>query len=389
MSESNEGSVILGIVAILTAPYWLPAAVAIGATVGVGYLAVKGTSAAIKAHQKTEANKKLREEEQRERQTEYQRRQAEQERKHQEYLQRQAKREAKHKAYLERKEAEREANRMAYFARLTNNVLRFREQYVTLLDNLKNQGLDAYIPDEFEHTCQQILQLDNRLANNEIESARDLSLEIGRSIHGLATLALRAKKQVKQVEVTEQQRKKELAESQVAFIEQMKQNIAADKDDNPQAVQSAIQSLEALKLQAHSLSAEELQEKLIAENDRVDGEIADETVRREIVKSIYKTLKQVGFMVTSPVVTGENVLIKAQKPAGQQAEFAVKLDGHFTFKFDNYEGQKCKTDIDEVTKQLEEIYGITLSNKKVLWENPDRIKKGSKGLPQGGKEKTV
>jgi hypothetical protein len=386
MSESHEGSAILGIAAVLTAPYWLPAALTVGTTVGVGYLAVKGTSAAIKAHKKANANRKLREEEQREHQAEYQRRQAKQERKHQEYLQRQAKREAKHQVYLERKEAKREANRMAYFTRLTNNVLRFREQYVTLLDDLKNQGSDAYIPNEFELTCQQILQLDNLLANNEIESARDLSLEIGRSIHGLATLAFRAKKQI---EVTDQQRKKELAESQIAFIEQMKQNIAADKDDNPQAVQSAIQSLETLKSQAHSLSIEELNEKLIAENDRVDGEIVDETVRREIVKSIYKTLKQVGFIVTPPVVSDEDVLIKAQKTAGQQAEFAIKLDGHFTFKFDNYEGQKCKADIVEVTKQLEEIYGVKLSDKKVLWENPDRIKKGSKELPQDGKERTV
>ncbi|MDR2117554.1 MAG: hypothetical protein LBP87_14350 [Planctomycetaceae bacterium] len=385
MSESNEGSAILAVGAILTAPYWLPVALAVGATVGAGYLAVKGTSMAIEAHQKAEANRKLCEESQ-QRQAEYQRRQAEQERKHQEYLQRQAKREAKHHAYLERKEAEREANRMAYFARITNNVLRFREQYVGLLDDLKKQGLDAYIPNEFEYTCQQILQIDNQLANNEIESARDLSFEVGRSIHGLATLALHAKKQVK---VTEQQRKKELVESQSAFIEQMKQNIATDKDDNPQAVQSAIQSLETLKLQAYLLSAKELQEKIIAENDRVDGEIADETVRRAVVKSIYKTLKQVGFVVSTPIVTDEDVLIKAQKPAGQQAEFAIKHDGQFKFKFDNYEGQRCKKDIDEVTKQLEEIYGVTLSDKKVLWKNPERIKKGSKELPQGREERTA
>lgn len=67
----------------------------------------------------------------------------------------------------------------------------------------------------------------------------------------------------------------------------------------------------------------------------------------------------------------------------------MKLDGRLTFKFDNYEGQKCKKDIDEVTTLLDECYGVKLSKGKVLWSNPDRIQRGSKENPIGDETRTM
>ena len=131
------------------------------------------------------------------------------------------------------------------------------------------------------------------------------------------------------------------------------------------------------------MSDADLQEHLVSETDKVDGEIADETVRREVIKAIYQSLRKTGFIVDAPQLNGDVVLLRAQKPAGQQAEFKVKLDGGLTFKFDNYEGQKCKKDINEVTALLEECYGVKLSNNKVIWSNPDRIQKGSRDNPAG------
>ena len=139
-----------------------------------------------------------------------------------------------------------------------------------------------------------------------------------------------------------------------------------------------------MKDNIESMSESELQEKLTDESDKVDGEIADETIRREVIMSVYQSLKKTGFIVNNPVIDGEVVVLRAQKPAGQQAEFTVKLDGELTFKFDQYEGQKCRKDIDDVTKLLDECYGVRLSNEKVLWSNPDRIQKGSKENPSGG-----
>ncbi len=314
------------------------------------------------------------------------------------YLERQRQ---QHLAYLERqreieqqRHAQREENRRAYYERLTNNVLRFRAQYENTLNDVKNQGLYPYIQSEYDEIARKVQQLDVLLNNESIEAARDLSLEIGQSIHGLIPLARKAKRQAEQKERQERLEEARRLEEEIRrkarqdFIDQMKRNLEQDKDSNPKAVEESVKNLERLKNNIGSMSESELQDKLTEESDKVDGEIADETVRRQVIKSIYLSLKKAGFIVSNPQLTGDVVLIRAQKPAGQQAEFTVKLDGGLTFKFDNYEGQKCRKDIDEVTRLLDECYGVKLSDAKVLWSNPDRIQKGSKENPSGGGAKS-
>ncbi|MDR0391786.1 MAG: hypothetical protein LBH59_07760 [Planctomycetaceae bacterium] len=403
----------------------------------------------------------------------YMERQVAREQRQREYEERQARREENHRAYLER-QAQREANREAYFNRVSNNVERFRNQYTQQLTNLMNQGLEQYLPSEFATIRNRISQLGSLLANDDVDSARDLSMQIGNEIHSLGYLARNAqrefaiKEQQRQHEIAELQqqatsevtqfiqgllmqitdpiemdfafgalkqlqkeyadqtinpqqlenikntvlqrvaiikqdavtkattwKKRKIAEtqkeSQTAFIDQVKQNIEADKNDNPEAVQAAVNVLETLKAKASAnmLSVEKLQEQLVEETDKVDGEIADETVRREVVKSIYQSLKNTGFIVDAPQLEGDVVVIHSQKPAGAEARFDVKLNGNLTFKFDHYEGKKCRKDIDEVTQLLDECYGVKLSDKKVLWENPDRIQKNSKEYPTGGETKTM
>lgn len=312
---------------------------------------------------------------------------ARRERKHQEYLEQQ-RREQEHQAYLER-QAQREANRIAYFERITGNVKRFRLQYGNTLDDLRRQGLERYVQDEYDEISRKLQQIDRMLADEEVESARDLSLEVGRSIHGLLPLARREKARIERKERELAREEKERQEAEIRrrarqdFIEQMKRNLESDRESNPKAVQDAVQKLDDLKGRVDTMSDADLQEHLVSETDKVDGEIADETVRREVIKAIYQSLRKTGFIVDAPQLNGDVVLLRAQKPAGQQAEFKVKLDGGLTFKFDNYEGQKCKKDINEVTALLEECYGVKLSNNKVIWSNPDRIQKGSRDNPAG------
>ena len=301
---------------------------------------------------------------------------------HRVYLERQRRREERHQAYLER-QARREANRKAYFERITNNVKRFRAQYEGTLENIKKQGLDVFIIDDYNAVNQQIKKLDSLIALDEIEAARDLSLEIGQKIHTLIPLAntIRRNEERKKEEIQQQARKD--------FIDQLRRNLESEKDSNPEAIQKTVKKLENLKENIQSLSESELQDQLVAETDRVDGEIVDETIRREVVKAIYQSLKRTGFIVTNPQLSGDVVLIHAQKPAGQQADFTVKLDGELSYKFDNYEGQKCRKDIEDVTSLLDECYGIKLSKRKVLWSNPDRIQKGSKDNPAGGEASSM
>jgi hypothetical protein len=307
---------------------------------------------------------------------------------HQEYL-RQQRRNAEHQAYLERK-AQREANRAAYFERVSNNVARFRAQYGNMLDDLRRQGLDRYVQAEYDEISRKLKRIDQLISRDEIEAARDLSLEVGQSIHGLFPRARREKSRIERGERELARAEKERQENEIRqrarqdFIDQMKRNLESDKDSNPAAIQEGIRKLDDLKDRADTLSETDLQDQLVKESDKVDGEIADETVRRTVIKSIYQSLRKSGFIVSAPQMNGDVVLVRARKPAGQQAEFNVSLDGTMKYKFDNYEGQKCRKDIDEVTAMLEECYGVKLSKRKVLWSNPDRIKKGSKDAPNGG-----
>lgn len=152
---------------------------------------------------------------------EYLERQTRREQRHQEYLERQALREQRHQEYLER-QARREANRAAYFARITSNVQRFREQYDKILNDIRQQGLESFIQEDFRSICEKVQQLDQLLAIDDVEAARDLSFEIGQSIHGLIPRARRVKQQ------------KDLNDSEIKrqarqdFIEQMRKNFELD-----------------------------------------------------------------------------------------------------------------------------------------------------------------
>ena len=60
------------------------------------------------------------------------------------------------------------------------------------------------------------------------------------------------------------------------------------------------------------------------------------------------------------------------------------------YKFDHYEGMQCKDDIDKVLPLLRDIYGVDLSEERVLWQNPERISKSAKPLEDdAGGQKNV
>lgn len=107
----------------------------------------------------------------------------------------------------------------------------------------------------------------------------------------------------------------------------------------------------------------------------LDEAVVDETVRREVVRAVYESLQNAGFVTEAPVrvcVDGEDeVIIRSSRPAGATAEFRIELSGGFHYEFDRYRGAACRKDIDTVLPRLEQIYGIELSNKRVHWENPD------------------
>ncbi len=126
---------------------------------------------------------------------------------------------------------------------------------------------------------------------------------------------------------------------------------------------------------ATGLASTEQAEALIKLVQEQDEAAVDESQRREVVRAVYQSLEQAGFVVDRPehlTSQGQDeVLIRARRPAGAQADFRVNLRGHLNYKFHQYKGATCEKDVGPVMATLQDAYGISLSDKRVIWVNPD------------------
>lgn len=122
-----------------------------------------------------------------------------------------------------------------------------------------------------------------------------------------------------------------------------------------------------------------------------DEAAVDESQRREVVKAIYQSLKNAGFVVDMPehLVSQEQdeVLIRARRPAGAQADFRINLSGHLNYKFHQYKGKTCEKDVEPIMATLQDAYGISLSDKRVIWVNPDDRDQDARPYPDTTQEK--
>jgi hypothetical protein len=163
-----------------------------------------------------------------------------------------------------------------------------------------------------------------------------------------------------------------------------KEHANTDASSNPKAISDMLDSLESVRQLVHdATSPEEIRSKIVEVTKRADDAVADENCRRMVVRSIMDSLEKSGFVVSKPKRGGgdvDEVVILARKPAGAEAAFRVTADGSMIYKFDHYEGMQCKKDIDKVLPLLKDIYGIDLSEERVLWQNPERISKSAKPL---------
>ena len=117
----------------------------------------------------------------------------------------------------------------------------------------------------------------------------------------------------------------------------------------------------------------------------------DETLRREIVTSLMKTMRDLGFAVGTPTIdkdTGGVVLI-GTLPSNRSIRFEVNLDGQMEFDMNGFLERKCADHLDEVLGILETNFSITTGPIQHNWKNPYKISKGSKGFPSGGNTRTM
>lgn len=125
-----------------------------------------------------------------------------------------------------------------------------------------------------------------------------------------------------------------------------------------------------------NISSSTSMERIEKIRERANSEIVNEKIRKESVKIIVQAIKKRGFVITKDSVKIDRVQnqvnILAKKPSGAKAEFKVFLDGKFEYRFDGYEGQACQKDIEPFISDLEEVYGIKVTNQTEIWRNPDK-----------------
>lgn len=113
--------------------------------------------------------------------------------------------------------------------------------------------------------------------------------------------------------------------------------------------------------------------------DKAFSEIIDEKLRKSAIQAIVKSITARGFVVDRSNIRVQRetntVTLKAVKPGGQTADFSIDLSGKFVYHFQGYEGRACEKDIGPLEKDLEEVYGIKLTDRKTLWSNPDKLNK--------------
>jgi len=98
--------------------------------------------------------------------------------------------------------------RQAHSERIQENTTNFRNTYGAKLDDLVNQGLEGYMPNEFAGVRNQLNQLDGLISSNP-ERARDLSFQVGRQLSRLPGLARAARHEF---QARERQHRRELSE---------------------------------------------------------------------------------------------------------------------------------------------------------------------------------
>jgi len=106
--------------------------------------------------------------------------------------------------------------------------------------------------------------------------------------------------------------------------------------------------------------------------------IVEENVRKETIRVIIKAIRERGFVVDTKknlkIDKDKNVVkLVALKPSGQRAEFEIRINGKFMYRFEGYEGTACNKDIDPFMADLENVYGIKVLHEDVQWSNPDKI----------------
>jgi hypothetical protein len=178
---------------------------------------------------------------------------------------------------------------------------------------------------------------------------------------------------------------KQWAADQAAAVAEARQAQAVASCTAPPNSEAAILARQAVELatEGHLSEATNLTRTSQQAAVAASGAALDERTRREVVKGLLKTLKEMGFVTSGPQVDEGVVVLEGRLASGRRARFDVSLDGNLGFDLDGYEGRACADDLEKVETVLRDRFGVKLGPPQVVWKNPDRISKGARDIPSG------
>ncbi|MFP2905185.1 hypothetical protein ACLESD_09030 [Pyxidicoccus sp. 3LFB2] len=119
--------------------------------------------------------------------------------------------------------------------------------------------------------------------------------------------------------------------------------------------------------------------------DSARAAVLEEKVRKEVVRGLLATLRDMGFVIVGPSLSADIVILEGRLPSGRRARFEVKTDGQLSFDLDGYEGRTCAQDMEKVETAMRDRFGVTMGPPQVVWKNPDRLSQGALELPGGNR----
>jgi hypothetical protein len=248
-----------------------------------------------------------------------------------------------------------------------------------IVDNLTSYRLNAMedlINDELINATN---RLQENIKNKE-QGIISISQDILKKLESIDDFMLR--ESVYQVAIQNENTNKSWTELQALGKKRLDEQLEATLDKHKNQIMLDIkQELKDAKVDAQVIdiiSATNIQSVADVETirNKATSEIIGETVRKETLKVIMKTVETRGFIVDKKNIKIDRekneVRFVAQKVSGERADFRIYLDGKFIYKFDNYEGQACQKDIEPFMKDLADIYDIKVVKQVDNWSNPDK-----------------
>ena len=173
----------------------------------------------------------------------------------------------------------------------------------------------------------------------------------------------------------EKKQQEQQKQTMIAQIEEQMEVLKTDNYEDKTKAQSIMDKLADIKSRAAKgvLAFDDMKEQLQEVTKKSDEILVEENVRREVVIAIYKWFSSHNFTVSKPKLDKGNVIITAQRPSGNRAQFMLRLDNKMIYRLDGYEGQSCLKDISSAKADWESVYRIKFKDETIKWQNPDRI----------------